>query len=372
MRHFSHFCSPFSQQCLKSFACILCLVIFTDSSPVRKAKVKLSSSPNPPALVVLPKEKLADTLILQKEADHRQNLGLEPAKRDGKNNADDHQELVIEKPVDFGATSSTTERNRPLAGLQGAAPDKVGQLPAQLAIPPPAEAAPDKDNDGKGGLPAVGVARGGGENSQDRNQEQGIAVGVGAMNRGVQTTNQSLQVQHQGPDSLLDVGAADRKDSKDKNSKDSALAVDHVGKQDGAVLNPAQQQPPPQAREPPLDQIRAKETHLGPINPQEERRLMSGPRGNLQNIDRPMKYVKGDSSVNKDVLKFDRNVIQMVKEPVKLSEIHPPDHVEGVRMEKDGHLNHDYRKEVFLGHHEEFEWTDQEKISAQLKAIFRR
>lgn len=367
----SHFGSPYGQRCVRSFACILCLVIFAESIPLRKAKAKSLASPKPRALAMLLKDKLADPVNLRKEADRHQNFDLDPVKRDGKKDiADDRRELVIDMPVDFGAKSSTTEHNRALA-LLSTSPANVGQLPAQLAIPPPADANPDKDHDGKAASPpAAGVP--GGEHFQNRNQDQGIAVGVGAMNRGVQTTNQSRQAQHQGPDSLLDVGAADRKDPNDKNSKDSTLAGDRGGKQDRAVLNPALQQPPPQAREPPLDKIGAKETHLGPINPQDEQRPMPGPRGNLQNIDHQMMYVNGDSSMNKDVLKFDRNVIQMVKEPVKLDEIQPPDHVEGVRMEKDGHLNHDYRKEIFLGHHEEFEWTNEEKTSAQLKAIFRR
>lgn len=56
--------------------------------------------------------------------------------------------------------------------------------------------------------------------------------------------------------------------------------------------------------------------------------------------------------------------------PLKLDELQPPDHIDGVRMEHDGHLNRDYKKEILLGNHEEFEWGSESKLISRLKAIF--
>lgn len=59
--------------------------------------------------------------------------------------------------------------------------------------------------------------------------------------------------------------------------------------------------------------------------------------------------------------------------PMKLDEVQPPDHVDGLRMEQDGHLNHDYKKEIIIGNHEEFEEPGSEKkLVARLKIIFLR
>ena len=57
--------------------------------------------------------------------------------------------------------------------------------------------------------------------------------------------------------------------------------------------------------------------------------------------------------------------------PLKLDEVQPPDHVDGLRMEQDGHLNHDYKKEIIIGNHEEFEQPGSDKkLVARLKIIF--
>jgi len=57
--------------------------------------------------------------------------------------------------------------------------------------------------------------------------------------------------------------------------------------------------------------------------------------------------------------------------PMKLDEVQPPDHVDGLRMEQDGHLNHDYKKEIIIGNHEEFEQGGSDKkLVARLKIIF--
>lgn len=41
-------------------------------------------------------------------------------------------------------------------------------------------------------------------------------------------------------------------------------------------------------------------------------------------------------------------------------------------MEHDGHLNREYKKEVLLGNHEEFEWESEKKLVKRLKDIFKR
>jgi len=57
--------------------------------------------------------------------------------------------------------------------------------------------------------------------------------------------------------------------------------------------------------------------------------------------------------------------------PLKLDEVQPPDHVDGLRVEQDGHLNHDYKKEIIIGNHEEFEQPGSDKkLVARLKIIF--
>lgn len=57
--------------------------------------------------------------------------------------------------------------------------------------------------------------------------------------------------------------------------------------------------------------------------------------------------------------------------PLKLDEVQPPDHVDGLRVEQDGHLNHDYKKEIIIGNHEEFEQAGSDKkLVARLKIIF--
>jgi Ca2+-binding EF-hand superfamily protein len=57
--------------------------------------------------------------------------------------------------------------------------------------------------------------------------------------------------------------------------------------------------------------------------------------------------------------------------PLKLDEVQPPDHIDGVRMEQDGHLNRNYKKEILIGDHEEFEQAGGEKrLISRLKIIF--
>lgn len=54
----------------------------------------------------------------------------------------------------------------------------------------------------------------------------------------------------------------------------------------------------------------------------------------------------------------------MLKLPLEITkmtydDIKPPDHLQGVRMERDGHLNKEFRKEVLLGN---FNGTEDEKL----------
>ena len=49
-----------------------------------------------------------------------------------------------------------------------------------------------------------------------------------------------------------------------------------------------------------------------------------------------------------------------------------PDHLEAVKLEKDGHLNRDYKKEIFLGNHEEIDEGTDEQRETKLRDIFHR
>ncbi len=49
-----------------------------------------------------------------------------------------------------------------------------------------------------------------------------------------------------------------------------------------------------------------------------------------------------------------------------------PDHLDAVKLEQDGHLNRDYKKEIFLGNHEEIEKGTEEEMEKKLKDIFHR
>ncbi len=49
-----------------------------------------------------------------------------------------------------------------------------------------------------------------------------------------------------------------------------------------------------------------------------------------------------------------------------------PDHLDAIKLEQDGHLNRDYKKEIFLGNHEEIEKGTEEEMEKRLKDIFHR
>ena len=62
-----------------------------------------------------------------------------------------------------------------------------------------------------------------------------------------------------------------------------------------------------------------------------------------------------------------------VKEPEKLlavDDLKPPDHLDAVKLEQDGMINKDYKKEIFLGNHEEIEDDNYEVAESKLKDIF--
>ena len=77
-----------------------------------------------------------------------------------------------------------------------------------------------------------------------------------------------------------------------------------------------------------------------------------------------------------------RNVVEMnenadkeiIKQAEKLSEddLKPPDHIDGLKLEQDGHINKDYKKEIFLGEHEEIEDDSLDVAESKLKDIFHK
>ena len=57
---------------------------------------------------------------------------------------------------------------------------------------------------------------------------------------------------------------------------------------------------------------------------------------------------------------------------LNMKELQPPDPLDAVKMEQDGHLNRDYKKEIFLGNHEDIEKGTKEEIEEKHKEIFER
>ena len=57
---------------------------------------------------------------------------------------------------------------------------------------------------------------------------------------------------------------------------------------------------------------------------------------------------------------------------LKTIDLQPPDHLDAVRMEQDGHLNHDFKKEIFAGNHEEYEQFDMVHAKEKLEEIFHK
>lgn len=50
----------------------------------------------------------------------------------------------------------------------------------------------------------------------------------------------------------------------------------------------------------------------------------------------------------------------------------PPDHLDGIKMEQDGHLNKKFHKEVFLGDLEDFEDISYEERKSKLDEVFNK
>lgn len=63
---------------------------------------------------------------------------------------------------------------------------------------------------------------------------------------------------------------------------------------------------------------------------------------------------------------------QQASKKLALDDLQPPDHLDAVRLEQDGHLNRDYKKEIFLGNHEEIENGSEEMVVDKLKDIFHK
>lgn len=84
---------------------------------------------------------------------------------------------------------------------------------------------------------------------------------------------------------------------------------------------------------------------------------------------------RGDDEKDNDLkpheLQLDQNkVLQKKITPLKIDDLQPPDHLDGVKMEQDGHLNKDYKKEILLGNHEEFENADEDMFEDKIKDVF--
>ena len=62
----------------------------------------------------------------------------------------------------------------------------------------------------------------------------------------------------------------------------------------------------------------------------------------------------------------------MKKNKLSVDELEPPDHLDAVKMEQDGHLNRDYKKEIFIGNHEQLETVNKEEVSDRLQDIFEK
>ena len=68
---------------------------------------------------------------------------------------------------------------------------------------------------------------------------------------------------------------------------------------------------------------------------------------------------------------YENNCCRSPKKVLKLDDLQP-DHLDAVKMEQDGHLNRDYKKEIFLGNHEEFEQGSKDEIAKKLEDVFHK
>ena len=57
---------------------------------------------------------------------------------------------------------------------------------------------------------------------------------------------------------------------------------------------------------------------------------------------------------------------------LSVDELEPPDHLDAVKMEQDGHLNRDYKKEIFIGNPQELDNVNKEEVSDRLQDIFEK
>lgn len=370
--------------------CLLFHILLTDCGPIRKKRVK---------------SKNASTTVNHGMRDSPLNQSsnvIESVNADHLQGIKGSKDVVHFDQVNFAGKRVAPDRVNDagieeIAAGNGPVPDvpahhqsvddgeKVGQLPPVPSIP-----GSSKVNTTLEGQQLKVVDDG--DDVKKPREEQGVAVGVGGVNREISTTTTPPpQLFHGGQDDSLYVGAADRGDSSENRPK----AQSHNGASDnepsdtikikgddGFPDNPALQQPPPQQREPP-DQFQDKKIQLGPVKPDRDAPVgqQQAPMGRdeIQLKEEPAaaEAAYDEHQPKEDAVKFNqqKNVAvndQHDKQSEKLNDINPPDHMEGFRLERDGHLNRDYKKEIFLGHHEEFEWSDEEKVSGKLKVIFRR
>lgn len=55
---------------------------------------------------------------------------------------------------------------------------------------------------------------------------------------------------------------------------------------------------------------------------------------------------------------------------LSVEELKPADHLDAVKLEQDGMINKDYKKEIFLGNHEEIDDDSLDVAESKLKDIF--
>lgn len=76
-----------------------------------------------------------------------------------------------------------------------------------------------------------------------------------------------------------------------------------------------------------------------------------------------------EAEIKKSKLLAKWQLQQEVDMKLDVDKLKPPDHLEGVKMEQDGHFNKDYQKEVFLGNHRTGE---EQEVESKLQEIFIR
>ncbi|XP_060074115.1 45 kDa calcium-binding protein-like [Ylistrum balloti] len=76
--------------------------------------------------------------------------------------------------------------------------------------------------------------------------------------------------------------------------------------------------------------------------------------------------------VARDVVLMDMDAEQGEKPRLSVDKLVPPDHLDAVRLEQDGHINKDFHKEAFLGNHEEIDDDPAPVAESKLRDIFKK